>query len=370
LAIAGLSVAAGLPWLTFGLFSGAVVDRFDRRQLMWVFDLGRTLVVASLAAFLALGGDSLFVLYLVVFLIGVGETIVDTSAQAILPALVPLEELDRANGRLFSTQTVAHRFVGPPVGGFLFGIAATLPVAADAVSFGVASVLMMMLGGRFRADNEPEAAKVSIGASTAEGFRWLRRTRPILAFAIGAAVLNVGIVAGESILVLFAEDQLALSGVGYGALLAATAVGYTLGAGIVGRLVSRVRRLPVILGSVAAVGFCLGGIAVSQHWAVAAAALFGIGVASGFWDVIAVSYRQSAVPDRLLGRIMAAYRVIAFGAVPVGALVGGVGARFAGNRAPFLTGAVLVLLLIPYLMFELHGVELDPTGLQGDGIAG
>jgi hypothetical protein len=52
-------------------------------------------------------------------------------------------------------------------------------------------------------------------------------------------------------------------------------------------------------------------------------ALGAIGVASGLWDVVAVSYRQAAVPDQLMGRIMSVYRVIADGAFPIGALAGG-----------------------------------------------
>jgi MFS family permease len=86
-----------------------------------------------------------------------------------------------------------------------------------------------------------------------------------------------------------------------------------------------------------------------------------IGIATGFWDVIAVSYRQAAVPDRLLGRIMAAYRFVAYGAFSLGATLGGVIARIGGNRAPFLAGALVVGALIPYLMVALRSVELDPA---------
>jgi MFS family permease len=90
-------------------------------------------------------------------------------------------------------------------------------------------------------------------------------------------------------------------------------------------------------------------------------ALAAIGVASGLWDVIAVSYRQAAVPDRLLGRIMAAYRFIAYGAFPIGALIGGFLAGAAGLRAPFLFGAALTLTLVPFLWSALSRVELDPA---------
>lgn len=364
LAVSGLVIAAGLPWLLFGPLSGAVVDRHDRRWLMWMFDLGRATVAASFAVFLAFGGESLVMLYVVVFLIGTGETIVDTSAQALLPTLVDRSELDRANGWLFGTQTLAHRFIGPPLGGLLFAIAAILPVAADAVSFMIAAAVIASLPGSFKPTPDHSAPSLGIWASTAEGLRWLWTNGPIRAFAVGAAVLNIGIVAGEAILVLFAQDQLGLSGLGFGGLLAATAAGYTVGSLAAPRLVPRLRRQGIILGSVVAVSAGLAAIGLAGHWLVAAGGLLGVGAATALWNVIAVSYRQAAVPDRLLGRIMAAYRFIAYGAFPVGALLGGVSARIAGNRAPFMIGAILVLALIPYLLSALRGVELDPENVD------
>lgn len=363
LVVAGLSIAGGLPWLLLSPLSGAIVDRYDRRRLMKVFDLGRACVVAALSLFIGLGGESVSLLYVVVFLIATGETIVDTSAQAVLPALVPPSELDRANGRLFSTQTVAHRFIGPPLGGFLFGLATTLPVAADAASFLVAATIIGTLPGKFKPELE-ETASPNIWASTREGLRWLWSNPPIRAFAMGAAVINVGVVAGESILVLFAQDQLGLSGPGFGMLFAATAIGYTAGAAVASRLAKLVSRLTVVILSVAVISLASATIGWAGDWILAAIGLATIGVASGLWDVIAVSYRQAAVPDRLLGRIMAAYRFIAYGAFPVGAVVGGISAHLGGNRAPFLIGALVIATLLPYLVVVLRAAELDPARLH------
>jgi MFS family permease len=79
------------------------------------------------------------------------------------------------------------------------------------------------------------------------------------------------------------------------------------------------------------------------------------------WDVIAVSYRQAAVPDRLLGRIMSAYRVIAHGSIPVGAILGGVAARMGGNRVSFIAGGAVALVALLYVTKRLRNVELDPA---------
>lgn len=360
-AVSTITAAAGLPWLVFGPISGAIVDRFDRRKLMVAFDLARALVVAGFAVAVLTDNVSLFAIYAVVFLIATGETIVDTCSQSILPALVPKERLDVANGRLFSTMTVAHRFVGPPLGGWLFGLAAVVPVALDSATFGIAALLVLSIRGRFSPDSEDSNPATNIVASVAEGFKWLWANGPIRTFAIGAGLLNIGIMAGESILVLFATEQLGVGAVGFGSLFAALAAGYAVGSAVSPLVTTRVDRRLVVAMGVIVTGLSLVVIAVSRHWLPAATGLFGIGLGSGLWDVIAVSYRQAAVPDRLLGRIMAAYRVIAHGSVPVGAMLGGIVARLAGNAAAYAFGASVVAVALVFVTVNLRSVELDPA---------
>ncbi|MGB7859779.1 MAG: MFS transporter [Acidimicrobiia bacterium] len=361
IAISLLTATMGLPWLVLGPISGAIVDRYDRRLLMVAFDTVRATCLALFALALVAGTESLWLLYVVVFLIAAGETVVDTSAQSLLPALIPKDKLDRANGQLFSTMTIANRFIGPPLGGLLFGVSVVAPVIADSTSFAIAALLIFSLSGRYSASSKDERALQSVTASVVEGLRWLWSHRAIRTFAIGAALLNIGIVAGEAILVLFATEQLSLGGVGFGALFAATAAGYAMGSAIAPPIAARANRLTIVGSSVVGIAISLGIVAVASHWAVAASGLFGVGLATGLWDVIAVSFRQAAVPDRLLGRIMAAYRVIAHGSIPVGALLGGIAARIWGNRAAFWVGSGVVLLAVVFVVVNLRGVELDPA---------
>ena len=360
-AVSMITAAAGLPWLVFGPLAGAIVDRFDRRKLMVAFDVGRAMIVAAFAVAVATDAVALWAIYLVVFLIATGETVVDTSSQTILPALVPKDRLDVANGRLFSTMTVAHRFIGPPLGGWLFGVAVVVPIAADSATFAVAALLMLSLSGRFQPQLKASDPVGNIASSVVEGFKWLWGNRPIRTFAIGAGVLNIGIMAGESILVLFAQDQLGVGAFGFGSLFAALAVGYAAGSAVAPTVTARLDRLAIIGVGVGLIALSLAAIAMSRNWFPAAAGLFGIGIGSGLWDVIAVSYRQAAVPDRLLGRIMAAYRVIAHGSVPVGAVLGGLVARLGGNPAAYAFGGALVVVALVYVFVNLRSVELDPA---------
>lgn len=131
-AIAGLTFAQRLPWLLFPLLSGALADRLDRRRVMVAVAFVRAMLIALLAAALLRGQATLPLLYAIFFLLSAGETLFDTAAATILPALVLRVGLPRANARLSAALTVTNQFIGPPLGGALFAAAVALPFLVGA----------------------------------------------------------------------------------------------------------------------------------------------------------------------------------------------------------------------------------------------
>ena len=142
---AGVAVASRIPWLLFALQAGALADRLDRRRLMAGVNVIRTLLLGSLAVAMALDAASIWLLYLVSFGLGTAEVLFDTSAQAFLPRLVTKPQLERANGLQMGAETVANMFIGPPLGGLLFTVAAALPILLDAGTFLVSAGLLAMI---------------------------------------------------------------------------------------------------------------------------------------------------------------------------------------------------------------------------------
>src|SRR3954451_7123171 len=140
-----------LPWLLFALPGGVLVDRVDRRRLMVVVDWLRAVAMAALALAVATGRAGIPVLLAVLFLMSTGEVLQRAAGQALLPALVPRERLERANGLLFGGATVAQQMVAGPLGGFLFVVGAALPFVADAGLLAVGAATLALVPGSYRA---------------------------------------------------------------------------------------------------------------------------------------------------------------------------------------------------------------------------
>ncbi|HEX3211840.1 MAG TPA: MFS transporter, partial [Actinomycetota bacterium] len=228
--------------MLFGLLSGALLDRWDRRRVMWTVDAARFAIVGGLAVAVLMDRASIALLAAVGFLLGTGQTLVDTGAHSILPALVSRDgqRLERANGRLIGTQVVTQELAGPPVGGFLFSVTTWAPFAVDAVSFAAGSALVASIRGHFGPAPEalgPDGRRTTLRSEIAEGLRWLAAHRVLRATAAMVTVVNLLAAGGWAVMVLFAQELLGLDAVGFGLLLSGSAVGGVLGSLVAGRSV-------------------------------------------------------------------------------------------------------------------------------------
>jgi MFS family permease len=345
--VALVAAAGALPWLVFSLVGGAIADRTDRRRTMSLVDGMRFVAMAALGVALVAGVESIALLVIVSFALGMAETVFDNAAQAILPSLVSDDALETANGRLEGAQIVANQFLGPPLGAWVFGLAISAPFFLDAGSFAIAALLVLTLRGSFRPARE--IRETTMRSDIAEGVRWLVRHRVLRTLAIALGIINFVGTAAMTVLVLYSRDILHLTNLQYGLLLAVEAAGALLGSMVAARISLRLGSGTTVA---LAIAVSAGSFLVPVVWAqpVAVAASLAVGAFGGLvWNVITVSLRQSLVPDELLGRVNSAYRLIGWGTMPLGALTGGVLADAFGLRAPFLVAAVVTLLLAAWL---------------------
>lgn len=350
--IAGLSLVLSLPWLLFALQAGALADRLDRRKIMLAANIGRAVLLAAVAASVALGVESIWVLYAVAFCIGTTETLYDTAAQSILPQIVKRTQLSRANGRLYTAEMTANQFVGPPLGGVLVAAGAVIAFAVPAGLWLVAVGMLFLVRGDFRVSRESPAA---MRTEIMVGLRFLWRTTVLRKLAFMTGLFNLTSSAVFAIFVVYAAgpaSAMKLNDAEIGLLFTTTAIGSLIGSFLAERIehaLGRSRSLIVaILGGAVLI---ITPAFTANPFIIGAGFLVG-GLCIVLWNVVAVSLRQTITPDRLLGRVNSGYRLLAWGTMPLGAAIGGILGQFFGLPPVFLIMGVATIGILGF-MFTL-----------------
>jgi MFS family permease len=385
--IALIGVANRLPWLLFSLPAGVLTDRFDRRKIVASMDAFRFLLtlIVGLVVFAGRAGLAtpqemaagtatsspnatafLALLYTTSLLFGFAEVLRDNAAQTLMPAIVEREHLETANGRLWGAEMVMNSFVGPPVGGLLIAAGFALPFFIDAGTFAFAGALIFLIAGSFQPAGSG-AARTHWRAEIGEGVRWLWNHRLLRSMALILGAMNAMFSMAFATYVLFVQEILGLEAAQFGLLMTAGALGGVFGSLLASRFGKRLGRgtslFVTLLGS--AISLAVTGATSS---AIVVWALF---VASSFltvvWNVITVSLRQAIIPDALLGRVNSVYRMLAWGAMPLGLALGGiivswteaVAGRALGLRMPFYVAAAVFVVLFVLALPRLSNRQIE-----------
>jgi len=360
--VAGVALAQRLPWLVMTLPAGALADRLDRRLTMIRVDVLRVVVMGAIAATVAADIASMPVLYAAALVLGVGETLFDTAAQSILPSVVARDDLSVANGRLQAVELTTNAFLGPSLGGLAAAASLAAAFAASSAGYLVATVLLLGMAGTFR----PERAGPprNMRQDIAEGLRFLWRNPILRTLGLMLGLTNLAFMAHQAVLVLYATGPMGLSEAGYGLMFTASALGGIAGSWAGPWLDRHVGRARSLLLAIVLFGLTLAVPAVTADVAANVVALIVAAFGSVVWNVITVSFRQRITPDHLLGRMNAAYRLLGWGTMPIGAALGGAVAELVGLRATFAVAAALHLpLLLGFLVVtEARLREADTVG--------
>jgi len=372
LLIAAAGFASRLPWLIFTLHAGVITDRFDRRKLILAMDSFRGVLTILVGVVVLLNQDSLpslneltsitdletnWGLYLTfiasAFLFGMAEVLRDNSAQTIMPSVVEKENLEKANGRMWSAESLTNSFIGPPLGSLLIGIAIYLPFFFDAGSFFIAVALLATIKGNFKPIHDAPREKVNFKAEIKEGFAWLWNHTLLRPLAIILGCMNgVGTLVGVTF-ILFAQEVLGTSVFVFSILGTAGAIGGIAGGLLAPKISEKLGSGPSLWIAliVAPLGYVIVGF--TSSWQVVWVVTVFESLAAVLWNTITVSLRQSIIPSQLLGRVNSVYRFFAWGSIPIGmfaggavvTLIDGVTSREVALRAPYLLGAVLGLFI-------------------------
>lgn len=341
LAITGSPAAAGalsairaLPYVLFGLVAGALADRWNRRRVMIVCDLGRAINMATIPVAVALDAVTGFHLVITGFVGGVLYVFFSAAEAACLPNLVSVEQLAAAVAAQQASES-AMAVVAGPVGGVLLQFGRSVPFVTDAASFAASALLLRFVRSDFRT-GAPAAAATATEPSTLRrdiraGVTWLWEHRPLRTISLLAAAIQTALSGVALVAIVIARDAGASSGT-IGLMFAALGVG-----GVTGSLAARPlrRRLGagrLLLAVLFAQPISWIVLASAPHAVVVALALAIFTVSMPCFGVVALSYQLGVTPDHLRGRVGTAFTLLIWTATPLGAAAAGLLVDATGAR--------------------------------------
>ncbi len=362
LSVVATAAAAGL--LVTALGGGVAADRLPKRALLLGVE-GVRVVTAAAAGLLAVTGAlQLWHLAAISFVIGAAEAFFFPAYSAILPTLLPADELLAANGVEGTLRPVAQQALGPALAGVLVG--AFTPGAALLLAGGVYALAAVTLVAMRRVEVPPAAEPTSVLGDLAEGFRYLFRTGWLFA-SLAFATLYVLVLLGPiEVLLPFAVREQTGGGAGsFAFVLAAFGLGGAIGSLVVSswRLPRRYLTAMLLLWGAGAAPLALIGL-TTQLW-VMAAATFAVGFTGAAAMVIWGTLLQRRVPPHLLGRVSSLDFFVSLALMPVSmAVAGPVGEQLGVPMTFVLAGLVPVFLAVAAILgFRLPADEIaHPLG--------
>lgn len=340
-----------LPYVLFGAVAGGVLDRVDRRGVMVAADIARAGLVLAVPL---VAGRSLFAVFALAFLTACATVFFDPGLMALLPDIVPGDDLMRANSILATSVNITE-ILGYSMAGFIVAyVAVRTAFVADAATFAVSAVtlLAMTLGRtpgsagdrRLAADSKRRSA---FWPDIREGISYLRQHVGLRANTRLIIAVTAGVGAFYPLTFLLAVERFRGPRT-FGFMEAAIAVGYICGSALVGALSRRVRK-----GLVITTGLMLMGVCCALPWVVHSLPLLladfvVLGAANAAMLISVDTYVQSTVPDELRGRIWGARFTLTQGAYAAGVLVAG--ALAATFRLGPLFGLCGLVLFVPALI--------------------
>jgi len=348
LALSWVAVSAGLVALSLNLilfyvprslirlYAGVFVDRWNRRNIMIATETIRGLLFAAIGFINLAEVPPLVLIYTVSFLVGLSGALFELANEALLPLVVEKPSLLLANSA-FTAIFQVDNILGPALAGFaiyLFGTG--IPLLVDSISFFIlVAALFFIRGSDWRATSTRRRGWYS---EFKEGLEFFRQNRELVWLAVIVAVINFGLAAFWNLYTLiFARDVLFAGSAGWPLLGLMSALGILLGSVLIGRRTKIQRRRLLIVLSLLSTGIGLVVFSFTRNLPSSLLAIFVVGFAIPFSDVVIVTLYQEIVPRELMGRVFGVRFFLAYMLIPFSLVFG-----FAVTLAFGVSFAILV----------------------------
>ena len=364
LALTGSPEAAGIagalraaPYLVLSLPVGALIDRWDRKRVMILCDVGRALAAASIPVAMGLGVLTLWQIYAATLIEGSLFVLFNIAEVAALPRIVSAHQLPQAAAQNEAGFGMAN-IVGPSFGTALYqGFGRAVPFIADALSYVVSVATLLRIRTPFRA--APSPVRRELRAEIAEGLRWMWANPLIRYMAFLTGGLNLINAAAPLVMIVLAK-HLGAGDAEIGVIFSLGGIGGVVGSLVGGQIQKRFTFGQVIVAVVWIDALLFPLYAITPSYLL-------LGVISGLiyllgpiYNVVQFSYRLSIIPDELQGRVNSTFRLIAFGFMPLGAWLSGALIERVGTLDTVMVFAAWLLLLAGLTTVNRHVRKARP----------
>ncbi|MBA2381778.1 MAG: MFS transporter [Chloroflexi bacterium] len=372
-----------LPFLLFTLPAGVWVDRFPKKRILVFGDLGRAAILVSIPIAFALGGLTIWQLYVVGFLNGVMTVFFDVADQSYLPTILERDELVEGNSKLQISQSSAQILGQPVGGGIVAALSAPVAILIDAASFVGSAVLILSIRERLRrgreatvddevaAHEEVTAARQSeaqvggMRSQITDGLRYILRHEYLGNIAATTATANLFGNIGFAIFPVFVYRELAMSPAAVGTVGGIGGAGVLVGALIASRVQARLgigRTIILTAALFGPVNLLIPLATPDLALLLLSTAFFITSISNVVYNVSQVSLRQAITPEHFLGRMNATMRFLVWGTIPIGSLIGASLSEIVGVRTTIWISAILGFLpVLPVLFSKVRAIQTIPT---------
>ncbi len=362
-ALASMAILLALPSLTFGLFAGVIVDRADRKRIMLLSDLLRSIFV--LGFILVDGPERIWLLYGIGFVQASIGSFFTPARGALLPNLVPKEGLLVANS-VAQTSRIIFGLLGTGFGGWVIGNYESyrLVFVLDALTF----LLSMAFISRIKyeqpaSENKGPIQVKRIFRELGEGLKLTFSNRVLSASVLAFAVTMLGLGAVNILLIPVLIDELKVAETWFAYIELSQTIGMVLAGVLVAGLATRLRTTSMLSVSLVLLGITVACMSLpTAAWHIMII-LFFAGLFVTPIQAAGSTIMQTAVPNDMRGRTGAANNAFITSAQLISMGCAGLLADTLGTRPVFVLGGALVSLAGIFAMLMFRGVTLEAANI-------
>lgn len=326
-----------LPIVTLAVFVGQLADRCDRRALIRITQVAKTLAALALALGTAGGWLTRELMFTILFAVGVARAFEMPTIHAILPDIVPQLILPRAIAAAATAQQTAI-ICGPAIGGLLYALGPTTVYVTCAIIFVTAGMLVSLVRTIYaKRDKTPMSFRTLFA-----GFSYIRR-RQVLFGVISLDLFAVLLGGVTSLLPIYARDVLDTGPWGLGLLRSAPAIGALIVSVVLSRVMIRHHAGRWLFASVAAYGLAIALFGISTSLILSLAALAAYGAVDAISVVIRHSLVLSRTPNEMMGRVVSVNTMFAGSSGTLGEFRAGVMAAWLGAVPAVVIGGIAAI---------------------------